>query len=151
MESVKAIICRIGAEEYALNVTHVLSIERIQNIRPLPHTEPFMAGIMQLRGAVVPVMDLRIWLGIEKSDAAGQDHQRIIVTEVDGRRLGLIVDAATDVLDIEDKVIQSVETQHGAREVKNVANLESRMILILDIPKLVEQLDASVFDDAETA
>lgn len=150
-ESIKAIICRIASEEYALNVNHVLSIERIQDIRPIPHTEAYMAGIMQLRGSIVPVMDLKIWLGLESAgnDKDGQE-KRIVVTECEGKRLGLIVDAATDVMDITASSIQSVEMQEGSKEVNKVANLESRLILILDVPTLIEQLHF-VFDQVETA
>lgn len=151
LETTKAIICRIGTEEYALDVNHVVSIERIQSIRPLPHTEPYMAGIMQLRGSVIPVLDLRIWLGLQKSAEESHDQKRIVVTEASERKLGLIVDAATDVLDIDGKLVQTVEMQQGAQEVRHVANLDGRLILILHVPKLIEQLDVSVFENAETA
>lgn len=151
-ESIKAIICRITSEEYALNVNHVLSIERIQEIRQIPHTEAYMAGIIQLRGSIVPVMDLKIWLGWAKAgnDQEVQTEKRIVVTEYNEKRLGLIVDAATDVMDIAASSIQSVEIHEGSKEVNQVANLESRLILILDVPKLIEQLNF-VFDQVETA
>jgi purine-binding chemotaxis protein CheW len=152
MESMKAIICRISAEEYALNVNHVLSIERIQNIRPVPHTEAHMAGIMQLRGSIVPVMDLRSWLGLEPTgqDHEGQAEKRIVVTEYNDKRLGLIVDAATDVTDIDLSSVQSVEMNEGSKEISRVANLDSRLILILDVPTLIDKLHF-VFDQVETA
>lgn len=152
MESVKVIICRVAEEEYALNVNHVLSIERIQNIRPVPHTEAYMAGIMQLRGSIVPVMDLRSWLGMEPTgqDHEGQAEKRIVVTEYNDKRLGLIVDAATDVTDIALSSVQSVEMNEGSKEISRVANLDGRLILILDVPMLIEQLHF-VFDQVETA
>lgn len=152
MGSVKVIICRVAAEEYALNVNHVLSIERIQNIRPVPHTEAYMAGIMQLRGSIVPVMDLRSWLGMEPTgrDHEGQAEKRIVVTEYNDKRLGLIVDAATDVTDIALSSVQSVEMNEGSKEISRVANLDGRLILILDVPMLIEQLHF-VFDQVETA
>lgn len=152
MESVKVIICRVAAEEYALNVNHVLSIERIQNIRPVPHTEAYMAGIMQLRGSIVPVMDLRSWLGMEPTgqDHEGQAEKRIVVTEYNDKRLGLIVDAATDVTDIALSSVQSVEMNEGSKEISRVANLDGRLILIFDVPMLIEQLHF-VFDQVETA
>ncbi|GAX89023.1 chemotaxis protein CheW [Effusibacillus lacus] len=151
MASIKAIICRVREEEYALDVNQVLSIERIQNIRPLPHTEAYMAGIMQLRGSVIPVVDLKIWLGFEQSEDGNEDQKRIVVTESNGKRLGVIVDAATDVIDIKDELIQTVEMQQGAQEVNHVANLDGRLILMLNIPNLIGQLDISVFANAETA
>jgi purine-binding chemotaxis protein CheW len=150
LSTTKAIVCRVGTEEYALEVSQVLSIERIQNIRPIPHTEAYMAGIINLRGTVIPVMDLREWLAI-KSYEENEDQKRIIVTESQGKKLGLVVDAATDVLDIQESDIQQVDMEQGAKEAKRVANLNGRLILILDVPKLIGQLDASVFEATETA
>ncbi|BCJ86739.1 chemotaxis protein CheW [Effusibacillus dendaii] len=151
IETTKAIICKIGQEEYALDVSHVLSIERLQNIRSMPHTEEYMAGIMELRGSVVPVMNLRVWLGFGKAGDVDQDHKRIVVTESNGQKLGLIVDAATDVLDIAKETLQAVEMQQGAREVNQVVNLDGRLILVLNVPNLIKQLDVSIFDNMETA
>lgn len=150
IDSTKAIICRIGKEEYALDVNRVLSIERIQNIRTIPHTESYMAGIINLRGSIVPVMDLRIWLGLERESGENEDQQRIVVTESNGKKLGLVVDAATDVLDIEEHTVQAVEMQQGAQEVNQVANLNGRLILIIDVEKLIAQLDVTVFENIET-
>ncbi|MFC4766713.1 chemotaxis protein CheW [Effusibacillus consociatus] len=151
LELTKAIICRISSEEYALDVNQVLSIERIQNIRPIPHTEPYMAGIINLRGSIVPVMDLRIWLGFNQPNDENQEQKRIVVAESNGKRLGLVVDAATDVLDIQKEDVQAVEMNQGAEEVNRVANLNGRLILILDVPKLIAQLDVSCFETTETA
>jgi purine-binding chemotaxis protein CheW len=150
-ESMKVIVCRIGNEEYALDVEQVLSIERIQNIRGIPHAEPYMTGIIDLRGAVIPVMDLRIWLGMDKTGDDANDQKRIVVAESNGKKLGLVVDAATDVLDIRLDALQTVEMQQGAQELNQVANLDGRLILILNVQKLIAQLDVSVFETSETA
>lgn len=149
--SMKAIVCKVASEEYALDVNHVLSIERIQDIRPVPHTEDYIAGIMQLRGNVIPVMDLKAWLGMKGQieNTETQAEKRIIVTEYDKQHLGLIVDSATDVLDIEESLIQTVEMQEG-KEINQVANLQSRLILILNIPRLLQKVSRDL-EEIETA
>ncbi|UOQ48189.1 chemotaxis protein CheW [Gracilibacillus caseinilyticus] len=131
----KTIIFKLNNQEYGANIEQIISIERFEEIVPLPQTSDFIKGIINLRGSVIPIVDLRTRLGL--IEAAPTEQTRILIANVRDFRLGLIVDEATDVIDIhpdsiEDapELVKSVDYQY----MKGVAKLEDRgMLLLLDL------------------
>ena len=137
MIMIKSVICRIGKEFYAIDVTNVLSIERMHSIRPLAQQAFHVAGIMQLRGEVLPVFDLRKWLGVHIEDT---EEQKIIVVSHQDKKVGLIVDSAMDVVDIDDDSIQEVSSDQARVEVQQVVSLQEKLVLIFDVVTLLQQI-----------
>src|SRR5690625_4300696 len=102
MDNVKefqqSIIVKLDKEEYAIPVEFIGGIERIQQITRVPKTADFIKGVINLRGVITPIVDLRERFGIEPKQH--DESTRIIITEMDDYNVGLIVDAAYDVVNI---------------------------------------------------
>src|SRR5690625_3778195 len=94
VENRKVIVFKLNHEEYAVSVEQVGSIERIQPITRVPQTADFVKGVINLRGVVIPVIDLRIRFGLEEIEHT--DTTRIIIFYLDDMEVGLIVDVAND-------------------------------------------------------
>ncbi|UOQ85281.1 chemotaxis protein CheW [Gracilibacillus salinarum] len=131
----KTIIFKLNNQEYGANIEQIISIERLEEIVPLPQTSDFIKGIINLRGSVIPIVDLRTRLGLV--EAGPTEQTRILIANVRDLRVGLIVDEATDVIDIQPdniedapELVKSVDYQY----MKGVAKLEDRgMLLLLDL------------------
>lgn len=141
----KTIIFKLKNQEYGANIDQILSIEKLDEIVSLPQTSDFIKGIINLRGDVTPIIDLRTRLGMEEIEAT--EHTRVLIAKVLEVQVGLIVDEATDVIDISPDVIDDApELIRGVdhRYIKGVAKLEDRgMLLLLDLNHVlsVDELD----------
>ncbi|AIF43740.1 chemotaxis protein CheW [Virgibacillus sp. SK37] len=134
----KMIVFQLDNEEYAVSVQQVGLIERITPITRVPQTVNFVKGVINLRGVVTPIIDLRIRFGL--SEAEFTDHSRIIIINMDDKEVGLIVDAANDVVDIPEETIEPAPEVIGAVDIdyiEGVAKLEQRLIILLDLEKVL--------------
>lgn len=132
----KVIVFRLKDEEYAVSVEQVGGIERLESITRVPQTESFVKGVINLRGVVTPIIDLRTRLGIEETEYT--DSTRIIIVYYDGFEVGLIVDAANDVIDIPEDIIEPTPEVVGAIDVdyiEAIAKLDNRLLILLDLEK----------------
>ena len=136
----KVIVFQLGDEEYAVSVQQVGSIERMIPITRVPQTADFVKGVINLRGVVTPVIDLRLRFGMEKTDY--NDSTRIIIVFVDEMEVGLIVDAANDVIDIPESEIEPTPEVIGTVEAKyidGVAKLDNRLLILLNMQKVLTE------------
>ncbi|WP_077358224.1 chemotaxis protein CheW [Virgibacillus halodenitrificans] len=134
----KMIVFQLDNEEYAVSVQQVGLIERITPITRVPQTVDFVKGVINLRGVVTPIIDLRIRFGV--SEAGFTDHSRIIIVNMDDKEVGLIVDAANDVVDIPEETIEPAPEVIGTVDIdyiEGVAKLEERLIILLDLEKVL--------------
>lgn len=99
----KVIVFQLNDKEYALPVTQVLAIEKLQHITRVPLTAPFILGVMNLRGIIIPVIDLKKRFGMEDDTDADKEERKLIIVRFGEIETGLLVDEATDVLDIDEK------------------------------------------------
>lgn len=137
-QDLKTLIFKVDQEEFGIHISQVVSIERMQIITPYPNRPPHVLGVTTLRNVVTPVVDLRSALTGESLEPI--DTTRIIVVQVYDYPIGLVVDAATDVLDIAPETIQHpnlLETK-DVSYLKGISKLESRLVILLDIEKLLE-------------
>lgn len=137
-ESLKVIIFRLGNEEYGVDVQQVKSIERMEHITRVPNTPPFVKGVINLRGVVVPIIDLRKRFGIDQKEY--DDTTRIIIVHVEDMEVGLIVDSANDVIDIESDTIEPPPKVVGGVEsvyLRGVAKLSNRLLILLNLDKVL--------------
>lgn len=144
-QDLKTLVFRVGQEHYGIRINQVVSIERMQNITPYPNRPPYVLGVTTVREAVIPVVDLRSALTGESYQHG--DSSRIIIVLVYGNPIGLLVDAATDVLDIPADIIQTpnlLETRE-VTYLRGIAKQEERLLILLDIEKLLE--DTTNLDD----
>jgi purine-binding chemotaxis protein CheW len=134
----KTLIFKVDKEEYGVHINQVVSIERMQEITPYPNRPPHVLGVTTIRDVVTPIVDLRAALTGETVQLA--DASRIIIVQVFDKEIGLVVDAATDVLNIPQDTIQHpnlLETR-DVSYLKGISKLEERLIILLDIEKLLE-------------
>lgn len=139
-EETKVIVFRLQDEEYGMEINQVRSIERMQQITRLPNSPSFIKGIIHLRGAVIPVIDLRTRFALESREEAEQGHM-IIIVSVNKTEVGLIVDAATDVIDIPKSSIESPTVFAGAQSfyLQGIAKLPDRLLVLLNVDQLLNQ------------
>lgn len=145
---VKVIVFRLRDEEYGVEVSQVKSIEKLEHITRVPRTPKFVKGVINLRGVVTPIIDLRNRFGLE--EAAYTESTRIIIVAVGELEVGLIVDAANDVIDIPVDAIEPPPEVVGGVEaayLRGVAKLEKRLLILLNLDKVlnteeIRQLDA---------
>lgn len=136
----KVIVFQLNDEGYAISVQQVGYIERMQPITRVPRTADFVKGVINLRGVVTPVIDLRLRFGIEPIDF--QDSTRIIIVYMNDMEVGLIVDMASDVIDIPESLIEPAPEVVGAVDVdyiEGVAKLENRILILLNLQKVLSK------------
>jgi purine-binding chemotaxis protein CheW len=134
----KAIVFQIKDEEYGVDVHQVRSIERLQEITRVPRTPVFVKGVINLRGVVTPVIDLRSRFDLEETKAT--DETRIIIVNANDLEVGMIVDSANDVIDVpSDSVEQAPKVVGGidAEYLDGVAKLEKRLLILLNLEKVL--------------
>ncbi|WP_066192481.1 chemotaxis protein CheW [Gracilibacillus timonensis] len=140
----KTIIFKLDQQEFGASIAQIRSIERLEEIVPIPQTSEFIKGIINLRGSVTPIIDLRTRLGLEQTET--DDQTRILIANVRDVQVGFIVDEATDVLDIDTERIDEAPelVQHiDYRYLKGVAKIEDRgMILLLDLDQVLTVQEA---------
>jgi purine-binding chemotaxis protein CheW len=147
----KVIIFQLKEEEYAVPVQEVKSIERMQHITRIPRTVPFVKGVINLRGVVTPIIDLRSRFDIDET--AYTDSTRIIIVSVGTIEAGLIVDSANDVIDLEaDSIEPPPEVVGGvdAEYIQGVAKIEKRLLILLNLTKVLNPEKLTVLQPLES-
>lgn len=136
----------VANEEFAVDILRVHEINRMMDLTRVPQSPPEVEGVINLRGKIIPVVNLRRRFGFEP---AGRDEQsRIIVVEVKDRVIGFIVDRVHEVLRINSNIVDpppSMISTIDSDFIKGVGKLEDRLIILLDIERLfgAECLDAA--------
>ncbi|NNV05000.1 chemotaxis protein CheW [Geobacillus sp. C56-T2] len=136
----KVIAFRLKDEEYALPVQYVRSIEKMQPITRVPGTPQYVKGVINLRGVVTPIIDLRERFGFAPEPY--NEQTRIMIAALDDVEVGFIVDAANDVLDLPASSIEPPPEAVGAVEasyVSGVAKIGNRLLILLDLAKVLER------------
>jgi len=125
---------RVGKQEYCVNIMSVREIRGWTKETALPMVPHFVRGVINLRGSVVPIVDLATRLGLDPADPSARHV--IIITQIGSQAVGLVVDAVSDILTIKSEIIQPTPdvSSEAAREfVRGVLAMEERMINLLDL------------------
>ncbi|WP_404409199.1 chemotaxis protein CheW [Jeotgalibacillus malaysiensis] len=135
----KVIVFQLVNKEYAVPVQNVQSIEKVMHITRVPGVPAYVRGVINLRGVVTPIIDLRKRFSLEET--VESEHTRIIIITIDGLNVGLIVDSANDVLDLskdsiepQPQVVGSIETDF----ISGVAKIGRRLLILLQLDKVLE-------------
>ena len=153
-EEEQFVVFRLADEEYGAPIDAVQEIVRVpDSLTRLPKAPNFIKGVVNLRGAVLPVVDQRTRFDLD--DMERNDRQRIMVFTIDGVRTGFIVDSVSEVLKIPRNAIGSTPllSEEQARIISRVANLEKqkRMILLIDTDHLLEKHELATLGEASGA
>jgi len=141
MDDIKVIVFQLVDKEYVIPVSQVQSIEKMMHITRVPKTPSFVKGVINLRGVVTPIIDLRERFELQANPL--DDRSRMIMIKVEDMEVGLIVDAANDVLDIPSSAIEPQPDVVGSIEsefIAGVAKLDRRLLVLLQLDKVLNPL-----------
>ncbi|RUT29732.1 chemotaxis protein CheW [Paenibacillus zeisoli] len=140
-QDIKVIVFKLGEEEYGIEVDKVQTIERILPITRVPKTFAFVKGVINLRGVVIPVIDLRGRFGLPEAEFTEQS--RIIIVAAEELEVGFIVDSANDVIDLNTDIIDSPPEVVGgikAKYLDGVARIsEERLLIMLNLSEVLNR------------
>jgi purine-binding chemotaxis protein CheW len=142
----------LADEEYGIDILAVREIRGWTSVTRIPQAPGYVLGVLNLRGAIVPVLDLRLRFGLSREEYSGTTVTVIIT--VAGRLFGIVVDAVSDVLDVEQNNVRPVPDMGTAVDteyLKGLTSIGERMVLLLDADKLLQPQDAQMLSAALNA
>ncbi|MCR8630791.1 chemotaxis protein CheW [Paenibacillus radicis (ex Xue et al. 2023)] len=150
-EEIKVIVFALAHEEYGVEVEKVRTIERMQPMTRVPKTPEFVKGVINLRGVVTPVIDLRGRFGFTENEYT--DNTRIIIVAVKDIEVGLIVDSANDVIDVDTDCIDDPPEVVGgikARYLQGIAKVsDTRLLILLNLEEVLNKSEIIQLENLE--
>jgi purine-binding chemotaxis protein CheW len=144
-EEVQLVVFKLGEEEYGVDVSQVREIVKLMPITRIPRAPSFVEGVINLRGQITTIIDLRKRFGVEKS--GGDESRCIMVTELESNVVGMIVDSVSEVLRLPTENIDPtppmVMTKISADFLKGVGKLDGRLIILLDLGRILTEEEVS--------
>ncbi len=140
----QVVVCELKDERYGLDIRRVYEIIRLQPITVLPDAPAFVDGVINLRGRIVPVVDLAVRFGLPRSSAS--KSSRIVVAGVGEARVGLVVDGVSEVLMVPEEAVEttpSVAASAGSSHVRGIAKLGEDLVILLDVDALCGEQEQS--------
>lgn len=155
-EEVQLVTFNIGEEEYGIHITKIQEINRLDEVTHLPRSPYFVEGVTNLRGNVIPVLNVRKLFGLPEKE--NDDRTRIIIVDIGGRKTGLCVDQVDEVLRLSKSNIEPapaiVSSSDGNRFMEGVCKLDKgkRMVILLNVEQILDKQELESFqaiDDPE--
>lgn len=137
-EQLQLVTFCVNNEQYAVDILRVQEINRMMTITQVPQSPAGVEGVINLRGRIIPIMDLRVRFGMPKGERT--DESRIVVVEAGGAIVGFIVDKVHEVLRISRATVDAAPAMSStveSRYIDGVAKLENRLIILLDLDALL--------------
>lgn len=132
------VVFDLAREHYGVDIAAVEGIIKMQAITAVPQAPAFVEGVTNLRGKVLPVVDLRRRFGLPPTEAT--KDTRIVVVEIAGATVGIIVDGVSEVLRIEPEAIEPpspIVTTLDSAFIRGIAKVNNRLIILLDLTKIL--------------
>jgi purine-binding chemotaxis protein CheW len=139
-EQVQFLTFTLGQEEYGVDIMLIREVKGWSETTRLPNTPDFMRGVLNLRGVIIPIFDLRTRFGGGKTEAT--DKHVVVILAVEDRIIGLLVDAVSDILTVyENEIKPAPASETGIKEkfVNGLIAVEERMVVLLDVSNLVDE------------
>lgn len=137
--AVQYIVVRIGNEQYGINIKYIDNIVRNQKITRVPKTQTYYKGVINLRGEIIPVMSIRLKLGLEDDEST--DKTRIIIVKIEGATIGVIVDQVREVVTLDDdnteKITRTSRDDAASGYISSIGKSKGELISLLDIVGLI--------------
>lgn len=137
-KELQLVVFRLGSEEYGVPITQVKEINRLTTTTKVPKSPAFVEGIINLRGQIIPIIDMKKRFDLPLSEYTGE--ARVIVIQVEQQTFGVEVDAVSEVLRINTDNIEgapSIVSGIDARYITGVAKVGERLLILLDLDKLL--------------
>lgn len=141
---------RLGAEEYGIDILRVQEIRSYEEPTRIANAPSFIKGVVNLRGVIVPVVDLRLKLGCASAEYNG--FTVVIVLNVRGRVVGAVVDSVSDVIELGGGQIRpapEMNTTVDTTFITGIASVAERMLILMDIEALMSSADMGLIDAAQ--
>lgn len=134
---------RIGEQEFCVNIMSVREIRGWTPATPMPHAPHYVLGVINLRGAVLPIIDLSLRLGMKPAEPTVRHV--IIVAQVGAKIVGLLVDAVSDILTVTDENVQptpDIASEVEKNYARGILAIEGRMICMIELETLFPQIES---------
>lgn len=138
IEAMQVVAFKLRDEEYGVNIFHVQEIRNLVDITRVPFAASFIKGVINQRGSVMPVIDLKKRLGIEETPYT--PLTRIVTVIVDDLQVGMLVDAVTEVLTIRTKLVdpkKTVSDRAMEKFLSGIGNIDGRLVTMLNLEEIV--------------
>lgn len=148
-EQLQLVTFEVAQEEFAVDILAVHEINRMMELTRVPQSPPDVEGVINLRGKIIPVLDLRRRFGMPASEKT--EANRIIVVEVHKRVIGFIVDRVHEVLRIDASIVEpapSMVCSIRSEFIAGVGKLQDRLLILLDIAKLFAEQESQQLSKA---
>jgi purine-binding chemotaxis protein CheW len=150
-DDIQVVVFRVGGQEFAFNVFHVQRILRFEQPAPLPKAPRFLEGVLQVQGAVVPVIDLR--KRFEIANAPLREETRTMVLEAEGLVVAVVVDAVVEVLRVAANLVLApspVVKGLAADYIQGIISLGNRTVILLQTGKLLTSAERIALETVQT-
>ncbi|MDP9017542.1 MAG: chemotaxis protein CheW [Candidatus Eremiobacteraeota bacterium] len=137
-EKIQVVSFHLGNEEYGVDISQVQEIIRMVDITHVPRAPHFMEGVINLRGQLIPIIDLRTRFGMSRAEHT--KNTRIVVTEIAGKRVGIIVDSVSEVLNLPVENVEEAPEMIagvGTEYISGVGKMGDRLIILLELQKVI--------------
>ncbi|MDI3280114.1 MAG: chemotaxis protein CheW [Bacillota bacterium] len=153
MADFPVVIFRLGQAEYAVTLDQVQEIINVSEIARVPHAPPYVLGVLNLRGRILPVIDLKKRLNLGRTEIG--ESSRIVVAKVDDVVVGLLVDFVLETTSLRESDVESAVVGLGAargREfIQGIVKYQERLLTLLDLGKVLERSSEQEKDAARQA
>jgi purine-binding chemotaxis protein CheW len=140
MAEQQLVVFGLGKEEFGIDISRVREIVRLQNITTIPQSMDFVEGIVNLRGQIVPIVDLGKRFLVVERDEEKEADRKIIVVHMEGQNIGILVDGVSEILRVSDESVEPtppmVTSGMSAEFIRGVAKVKERLIIVLDLDRI---------------
>lgn len=146
------VVFELASELYGVSIASIESIIKMQPITKIPHSPECVVGVTNLRGKVLPVVDLRKRFGLVARDA--DKKSRIIVSNLNGLETGMVVDEVSEVLTVPDQAVEpapALTSTLDSRFITGIAKVDQRLIILLDLGKVLSVEEQEVLVEVTQA
>lgn len=145
------VVFELAKETYGVAISDVYEIIRMVEVTKIPKTQHFLEGVINLRGRIIPVVDLRKRFGLQSEEV--EQLKRIVVVKIDDDTVGMVVDAVSEVLQIESSQVEGVSSlvssQVDTEFISGIAKVDNRLIILLDLGKVLTTKEKMELKTAE--
>jgi purine-binding chemotaxis protein CheW len=146
----------LGDEDYGIDILKVMEIRGWEDVRPLPDTPDYVKGVLDLRGSIVPIIDMRLRFNLDRAEYTATTVTIILSMQIREKThvIGIVVDGVSDVLDMQEQDIKeapSLGKKIDTRYLLGMVSIDNRVVLLLDADNLInpEELLSLDVDDGD--
>lgn len=142
----------LGREEYGIDILKVQDIRGYETVTRIANAPDFIKGVINLRGIIVPIVDLRIKFQLDRVEY--NQYTVVIILNLKDRVVGIVVDGVSDVLTLQSQQIKPAPEFSGALDteyIRGLGSIDERMLILVDIERLLMSADMALCDEAEAA